>query len=423
MFRRFAAAIIAGLAATAPTYIHAQNPNTTAVTPASFIAPVGAPSQIQQVGLFDGPHAQTLLSQPPITVPGDEAYGPSFWAHGEYLLWYTRAQGTPLLIGTVPDSQAQTGQLPLSAVTPLFPTKRTINFNVQNGFRGQVGGRLNPALGFDVGGFFLENINETTSFNSGANGSPALVRTYTRAADGSNQNLYSALPGQYPGGISVFADTQFYGGDGNLRVDWYRLLADRNELLVGFRYLGLEESLIIRDRSDLGGGVVNTVTDVFRTKNNFYGGQVGLHTRLLGTGRATIDIVNKLALGAVNQRAEIFGTNTFTGLPVQDTGLYAGTANSGVFTRTKFAAAGEFGLNFGYEVSSGIRLHAGYSIIWLSSVIRPGHAIDPTINDSQVRFVADAPPDTQNRRPTFDFGRSAKDFWVQGLNLGISLAW
>ena len=53
--------------------------------------------------------------------------------------------------------------------------------------------------------------------------------------------------------------------------------------------------------------------------------------------------------------------------------------------------------------------------------MRPGSAIDPVINDSAIRFIANPPPDTVNRRPVFDFDAARDDVWTQGVVFGMSL--
>ncbi len=202
------------------------------------------------------------------------------------------------------------------------------------------------------------------------------------------------------------------------------MFSDRNDLLVGGRYMQVDESLVINDRSDLGPvRGTNTVLDVARTRNCYYGTQVGFSSLFLNSKGWSLEVQTKFGIGSVRQEVQIFGQNTFGDLPVENTGLYAGSFNSGRFARNQFAAAGEFGLNAGYNITANCRLTLGYNIVWLSSVVRPSQAFDGTVNDSPIRFVAEPPSDADNRRPNFDFGRSTSDFWVQGLNLGLSLSY
>lgn len=410
MRRRLLAAFAAGLtAATA----NAQNP-TPAPTPAplSFVNAAPAPDPKPAAGSSD------LLADSAAAPAGQ-----SVWAEAEYLVWYTRNQFTPQLVVRVADAAVgQGGLAPAGQVRNLYPSNRKIEFDAQSGGRARIGASVDTGIGFDVGGFVLESQTDGAFFASGPNGTPALARTYTRAQDGSRQFLFSSFPGQYTGSIAATADTMTWGMDGNVRFDWYKVLADQNELLAGFRYLNVQESLVIQDRSDFPGGITNTSLDAARTNNHFYGGQVGLHTRFGNHYGVTLDIVQKVALGGVRQRAQLFGANTFGNLPVEASGLYVQQGNAGTFERDKFAAVGELTVNLGYCVRPGVRVFVGYNLLGISSVVRPGQAFDTVINDANVRFVAGAPAGPA-RRPNFDFGRSATDFWVQGLNLGLAMDW
>lgn len=68
-----------------------------------------------------------------------------------------------------------------------------------------------------------------------------------------------------------------------------------------------------------------------------------------------------------------------------------------------------------------VSFRVGYNILWVSSVVRPGAAIDPVINDSGIRFVANPPADPTSARPTFSWERATTDAWIQGLTLGASV--
>lgn len=417
MRRRFLAAVAAGLAATTTATAQSQP---SPPGPISYVATDPGPTPAARPAAR--PAAPPCVASAVLADSAADAVGPRFWATGEYLIWYTRNQASPPLVVSVPNQFVQLGnQLPAGTTRNLYPSQRKIEFDAQSGVRVQVGGSLGPNLGFDVGGFVLESKSDGGFFASP--GSPSLARVYVRAADQTTQLLYSALPGQYGGSVRVFADTQTWGADANLRCEWFRMLADRNELLAGFRYLDLSESLVINDRSNLPGGVTNSVLDVFRTRNQFYGGQIGLHTRLLNTSGWSLEMIQKFAVGGTRQQVDIFGANTLTGFPDQPTGLLAQRTNSGVFERDKFTAVGELTVNLGYCITSHVRVHVGYNLLWSSSVVRPAQAIDPVLNDSAIRFVANPPQDTTNRRPTFDFGRAADDFWVQGLNLGLTVVY
>jgi hypothetical protein len=72
-----------------------------------------------------------------------------------------------------------------------------------------------------------------------------------------------------------------------------------------------------------------------------------------------------------------------------------------------------------YHVTENFRVHLGYTGTWISSVIRAPEVIDPNVNDSRVRFVAQPAASTANV-PEFRWNR-ASDFFLQGLTFGASM--
>src|SRR5581483_5127472 len=190
-----------------------------------------------------------------------------------------------------------------------------------------------------------------------------------------------------------------------------------------FRYLNLEESLNVASRVTFASGTVGTISDSVQTRNQFYGGQIGLDGRIGGMDRGLgLDIMPKIALGGMHQQATLTGFNALTapGLPpdVQAGGLYARELNLGTFTRDKFAMVASLDLNATYNFNESTQVFFGYSIIYVSSVLRPGEQIDLVVNDSRTRFVANPTPSTANR-PAQSF--VGNDFWAQGLNFGFRL--
>ena len=68
-----------------------------------------------------------------------------------------------------------------------------------------------------------------------------------------------------------------------------------------------------------------------------------------------------------------------------------------------------------YNFTPWVQVSFGYSLIYLSSVMRPGNAIDPVVNDN-IRFVA-APTPSNLNRPAFAW--RAEELVVQGMTFGV----
>ncbi len=357
------------------------------------------------------------------------------WGRAEYLYWWQHTQTSPTLIAAVPPGVAQTpGTVPAAGTVALFPSGRRVEFGGASGVRGTVGTTLpGECWGFDLTGFVLEKLTESAAFASGPNGLPALAQGYFSTGSGTPIVLFTSRPVQtgsgagaaaatsYSGSLAAAYDSQSYGADANVRFRWYSLFADRNDALAGFRYFGLEEEMRTVANTTFVDGTTLAVRDRVRTTNDFYGGQLGLHSRMYAAPRIGVDMLTKLALGGMRQRVNFSGDNTYTftdgTVDREGFGLYSRPTNTGTSTRDEFAAIFELTLNLTYKVSDHVSLVGGYNLLWVSSVVRPGEMIDPAINDSTVRFVAD-PPFKLAGRPRVDWSR-ASDFWLMGLNVGV----
>ena len=381
--------------------------------------PAAAPSTATN-SLFG---AHQLSSQADSAIAADpEAVGPRVWGEVDYLLWFERRQRVPLLVGTLKDSLVNSAESVSSTETnPLYPTNGRVSFGGINGLSARIGGQVADGFGLDIGGFALERSSLEREFRS--EGSPSLIRTYTSAVQGKGINFFVAkiAPNGYAGAIRVQADSQLWGIDANFRRPWYHLIADRTDLLAGVRYLNLRESLNIDNAAFFPNGNVIGISDNFRTQNHIYVAQIGLQSYWYGSGRWDLNYFGKIGLGGASQRVEIDGVNFIGGLPDQNTGLYTQANNIGVFERNKFVAVGELGLKLGYRITERLHAQVGYNVLYVSSVVRPGPAIDPVINDSKLRYLANRPADSADPRPTFTFARASTDFYAQGLTLGLSL--
>ncbi len=187
----------------------------------------------------------------------------------------------------------------------------------------------------------------------------------------------------------------------------------------GYRYfrfqerLAIHENLVVVDETGpIDYGTMLQVQDNFVVQNEFHGGEIGLAAEL-ERGRWSLDVLTKLGLGCVQQQLDIAGTTQVTvpgDPPVnRNGGLLTGTSNIGHYSDNQFAFLPELGVNVGDFVTSSLSVRAGYSVMWLSNVLRTGDRIDPAIGDAGVPGVAPHP------RANLD----QTSLWVQGLSLGV----
>jgi Putative beta barrel porin-7 (BBP7) len=222
--------------------------------------------------------------------------------------------------------------------------------------------------------------------------------------------------------VAVKTTDDLWGVEGNIRYpiccgcDW------KVDFLGGFRFLQLEEGLMITENLNvpqpLTTGVGNIiVVDNFHTRNEFYGGQIGIDAEwrwrrwfLGGTG--------KLAIGDMHQMVDIDGATTFVNGPNPGTArggfLALPGANLGTYTRDTFAVVPELGLKVGFYLTERLRFSVGYSVLYASSVVRPGDQIDTNINPS---YIPRNGPPQGPVLPAFAF--KATDFYAQGVNFAL----
>lgn len=353
--------------------------------------------------------------------------GPRIWANAQYSLWWITPMNSPDLIQTVPSgialqSFAANTTLPAGSTTRAFPESRQLEFGAFSGVRGTVGVNFDR-FGLEGDYIYMPKVTKTGEiFNAGV--PVSVAQSYFRAGPGTPISLLASLDGQASGGVRSDVSSELWGAELNARLPFFNFLTDVTDSVVGFRYLDLQENLSIRTESNLGGGNAVIIQDNFSTKNRFYGGQIGLNGRINGTSRGLgFDTTGKLALGAVRQEVTTTGSNTFlaSGLPAdtENGGLFARGGALGTFERDRFAMIYEQTFNVTYNFTERTQVYFGYSIIWISSVMRPGEAIDPFVNDSNVRFVAGAPAGSTQNRPAFSW--NANDLWMQGMNFGVRL--
>jgi hypothetical protein len=356
---------------------------------------------------------------------GDSRCGNRVYGSAEYLLWWIRDSKVPVLATTGPGGAILFG-----------------GDSIDNEERS--GGRFTAGYWFDCcqtnaieGSFFFlgeRSVNFTSSL-------PSLARPFFNAATGMVDVEATSVPGALRGTININMPSRLWGAELDWRHNlccgcWYRV-----DLLAGFRYVDLKEGLhIMEEVTVLPGattmfpnfpfpaGTVALLSDRFDTRNQFYGGQVGLDTELR-RGRWTLDLTTKVALGDTHQVVDIGGNTAFLppgGRPMVFTGgLLALSSNIGHFERDRFSVVPEAGVTLGYQLTDAVRLFAGYNFLFWSNVVRPGEQIDPVLNPRLIpNFCklqpSQCPPNNVTlARPMFQFRETS--FWAQGLTAGVEL--
>jgi hypothetical protein len=236
--------------------------------------------------------------------------------------------------------------------------------------------------------------------------------------------------------VVVTQQNSLWGADVNYRRFLAGNTSARLDGLLGFRYLNYKEELSITETfmrtpgspMDVGApALAGTITDRFRTENNFYGGQIGL-TGEVRRGRWFVDSRATIAFGTVNQSAEITGGQSLVfpnGISQSQGGLLAlPGANIGHFNQNKFTVLPEVGLNLGYHITPNFRVFAGYNFLYLSSVLRPTGVIDTAVDAARIpNFPLPGSPAVLAGAPHPSPVFHSTDFWAQGISFGIQYRW
>jgi hypothetical protein len=373
------------------------------------------------------------------------------------LLWWIKT--TPLppsLITTGPVSDIP-GALGHGGVAL---SNNGLSFDPLSGVRLSAGGWLDgdQVLAIDVGGFLLAKHTRSIALQSDATGTPVLAFRYldppvggVAAEDAFQASVPATLSagppqlGPYAGGLGLSASTRLWGTEANLMANLGNCPACADDhsrlywqMLGGFRYLDLGEGLdLVFNRQAIPGSGSNVVfqgvpfpdpsavssQDSFQTRNQFYGGQVGVRAGYV-SGRFGLEFSGKVALGASHEVVNVFGTSTLTpneGSSVTVAGgQFAGPSNIGRTTRDEFAVVPEVGLRAAYQLNDYLSASIGYHFLYWSRVVRPGrqvdlivdtrgNPVDPGFTGEQVMFP----------RPLFNHS----DFWAQGLTFGLEVSY
>jgi hypothetical protein len=381
--------------------------------------------------------APVIYQAGPGTVFNDPLTNPRFWARGEFLYWWTNGYHLPILVTTSPATtpQALQGVLGVPGTVVLYGGNNTSNGPVPGG-RFSFGWNFDPCglCGIDASYFFLGR-KEDNFFATG----PVLARPFFNLNSGTQDRQLTSSPGinagdvfKLRGSIAVNNFSDFQGGDINLRG---LLCADCNYSLygfAGFRYLDLHEKTTITEDVvsaaavpgfpifDVGNHIV--VQDSFATRNQFYGGQVGLDGEIR-RGRWFLGSRLQVGVGNTVETITINGSQTVTTLAgaqqVFRGGLLALPSNIGTFTANKFSVVPQVGVRVGYSLTDNMRVFVGYDFLFWSNVVRPGDQIDTTLNVTQIPNFAPPGlfPTSPIVRPIVPFRTTG--FMAQGLSAGF----
>ncbi len=387
----------------------------------------------------------------------------SWWVEGDFLLaWMKKGHIEEPLITTGSAADPFPGAIGQPGTHVVFGNKH-YNYHRTAGVKASIGSYLGPDknFSFDIDGFWIFSRTKHFNISSNPGEDPLIarpfydVRTASERAELVSSN--SDTTGFFSGSSRALIKTQFWGAELNIGFHPCETQAvgchtcgeviarekrpcEKNitgGIFVGFRYLRLFEKLKIKDEMDpfaipsglSFNGPANVVNmpdslkdeDVFRTNNDFFGGQIGIKGEYAFNCWMSLSLYGKAAFGVTEQKYKSEGSTTWEssmfGNQYAVGGVLVQPNNMVHEKKWKYAWVPEAGINFSVEPFSHLRFLVGYSFLWWSKVVRPGEQINRKVNSGQIPGnVAFFSPAMQKPNDHLE----EISFWMQTVNFGIS---
>lgn len=363
---------------------------------------------------------------------------PRIWGSVDYLLWWVKdapsnfalvTTGNPNLPGPVPPGALS--PLPPGAIgrpdTQVLFGGSNFNYGAFSGARVTLGGWLDQdgAIGLEVSGFLLEQ--RAINFGAAGNGSgnPPLYLPGFQVLQNREGSYTIAEPRPtfgVTGNVNYTSTLRFWGTEANGALKLWQGSNGSLVFLGGFKNLNLDESISMS--GDLNAFAFDNTDQVgmgFSTRNNFYGGQIGLRGNW-NQSKLSVDLTTMIALGVTHQSIGINGYDIQAGPGAVSPGYnpgfwYAAPTMLGTESRNEFSAVPTVQLKVGYNILPNLRATIGYDFIYWTDVVRPGDQINRNINSSQFAPLGNGPPIGPISQRLFN----SSDFYSNGLSFGLEL--
>lgn len=374
---------------------------------------------------------------------GKGGYGQQPWVYSpwisiEYLHTWLEGRDAPPLVTTSPPGFE--GVLPGARI--LFGGEE-LSGGRQPAAKLSFGGWFDPNERLGAVGSFFGVQTETAGFHaaSDANGVPLLARPFfetdplSQSGVGPASFLVAAQTnlGQIPfvlsGDINAVSQTDVLGAEGYLRYLLYCAPGRRVDLIGGYQFSRVDDSLLIDHRTNLTPQILGarvTADDLFQTQNKFHGGTLGLLGEY-GQGPIVLSVLAKVGLGNMNEVVTIAGRSTVTdagGFTSHfNSGILALPTNMGTHKQDKFAFIPEAEVKLTFKLTKNLEASVGYDFIYWSTLALAGEQIEtnanglPVVNSSQW-FGNPLNPAGGNHPSLTEIKDSS--LWLQGLSVGLT---
>jgi hypothetical protein len=356
----------------------------------------------------------------------------TYWGRMDYLSWDAKGDRLPALVTTSSPGtpQSQMGVLGQPNTTILFGDGR-VNDSSRPGVRTTFGYGMFDGWQAD----YMALETAVTQFSQSSIGTPILARPFFDVvANAPNASIVAApsvtvagFPGVNLRGSVTATDSSKVqsAGFGIRKLLWLDTWQPfrgyfRLQGIAGYRWFSLEEQLSISESVFPVGtpfvlGSHTDRTDVFRTNNQFHGGEFGFITAL-HQNRWSFEWRSKLAIGNMRQVVERTGWSTVSdtiNTSTTDTGLLVQATNRGRNVVDEFCLIPEIGFDIGLQLTPQWKANVGYTLVYVSQAAQPGEFVDPAIN----RVLAGGGVSTAGARPAYV--SQDTDFYAHGISAGF----
>jgi len=345
------------------------------------------------------------------------------WARGEYLLWGMKGVDLPALVTgsplqTAPEDAGVLGE----PETSVRFGDETIYDAMRSGGRFTLGWWWDLSRTGGVQATYFGLPVKALRHHAHGGGNRIVARPYFDVENDEQAAHLVAYPGLLDGAVDVRADMELQGAEVLVRRLMVCRPGLRVDLLSGYRYGRLLDRLTIAEQAvslDAASGYdVDAVIDrydLFKSTNDFHGGELGLVARW-SRGCWAVRLSAKVALGGTDSRAIVDGTTRIVEDPASTDyrgGLLALPTNLGYYRDTEFAVLSELGISIEYQLTCELRISVGYDFLHWNHVGRAADQIDLGINPTQI------PPDALLGESRPEFAWSKTDFWAQGVSIRL----
>lgn len=342
--------------------------------------------------------------------------GYMIYGSAEYLFWWRREPRLPPLLTT--------GLLGDGTTQILLDSMEMIDNNERTGTRATIGCWLDHAHTCSLEGTFTYLFERQPALQFDPQAFPVQVRPFLNANTLTEAGYNVNRPGVVNGSFRIEENTRFWSAELNLRRSCLHWPCVRFDLLCGYRQWSLDEGLRLQDQNvELAGanaGLVVATSDRFATRNMLYTLQVGAEVEWQ-LWCLFLDIWGKVGLGVNHQTVNINGTTlvrqpngVVSAFPA---GLLAQRSNIGSHDRNQFVLAPEVGVSLGWRITDNLRIFGGYTLLYLSDVVRPGNHIDRVVNPTLRLAATNQGVAAGPERPAFFFRDT--EWWAHGFHGGL----